>query len=407
MWGCVMNWRASLFPFSILPLVATSSALADIGDPVPGLTPAESTRFAAGKAAFGQIESVADGLGPVFNEASCATCHTSPGGAVGGNTTRVETRFGKIDNQVFSPLIELGGSLIQDHGIGRGDATASLPDRKQCAEPFAFVGEVVPGEASVVAGRRTTPLFGIGFVDAVPEATFLALAASEAQNTPSTAGLVSRVLNPDTKVTNAVGRFGWKAQNATVHVFAGDAYLNEMGITNPSFPDENCPQGDCGENVCNPEPGLEDNGTDVTAFTDFMVMLDAPPRGSLPPNDKEGEIVFSHLGCADCHTPTLQTGAYPIEALANQAFHPYSDYLLHDMGALGDGITQNLATGSLMRTTPLWGLRFQTRLLHDGRATTVTAAIKAHDGQAAAARAAFDALNTTQQGKLLAFLASL
>ena len=407
MWGCVMNWRASLFPFSILPLIATSSALADIGDPVPGLTPTESSRFTAGKASFVEIESVADGLGPVFNEASCATCHTSSGGAVGGNTTRVETRFGTIVNNVFSPLTELGGSLIQDHGIGRGDATAGLPALPECAPPFSFVGEVVPSAATIVAGRRTTPLFGLGFVDAVPEATFVALAASEAQNTPTTAGVVSRVPNADTGATNAVGRFGWKAQNATLHVFAGDAYLNEMGITNPSFPNENCPQGNCDENVCNPEPGLEDNGADVAAFTDFMSMLDAPPRGPLPPDDKEGEVVFSHLGCADCHTPTIQSGPSPIEALSNRAFHPYSDYLLHDMGALGDGITQNLATGRLMRTTPLWGLRFQTRLLHDGRATTVTAAIDAHAGQGATARAAFDALNTTQQGKLLAFLASL
>jgi CxxC motif-containing protein (DUF1111 family) len=260
----------------------------------------------------------------------------------------------------------------------------------------------------VNAPRRTTPLFGLGLVDATPDSTFVALAASELANTPATAGIVSRVPNPDTKATNVVGRFGWKAQNPTLHVFAGDAYVNEMGVTNPSFPQENCPNApndSCAE--CDPKPGLDDDGGDVTAFADFMTFLAPPPPGTLAPSDKEGEKQFSKIGCADCHAPTLTTGPNPSAALDRQTYHPYSDFLLHDMGALGDGITQNNATGTLMRTAPLWGVRAQTSLLHDGRATTVRDAILAHDGQAAAARNNYAALNAEQQRKLVAFVNSL
>lgn len=383
------------------------AARADFGDPLPGLNGDEAARFAAGREAFAELETVSDGLGPVFNEASCATCHTGPGAAVGGNTTRAETRFGRVSGGVFDPLAELGGSLLQDHGIGRGDGTAGLPDRPQCRAPFSFAGESVPAAATVTALRRTIPLFGLGLVDATPDLTFRQLADAERAANPDTAGVVSLVDDPDTGARGVVGRFGWKAQNATLHEFSGDAYLNEMGITNPSFPDENCPNGDCGALVCNPAPQLNDDGGDVQAFADFMSLLAPPPRGPVGPQERQGEQIFTQLGCADCHTPTLTSGPSAVAALANQTYHPYSDFLLHDMGALGDGITQNAATGALMRTAPLWGVRAQTTLLHDGRATTLTDAILAHGGQAAAARERFAALNPAQKRKLLAFLNSL
>jgi CxxC motif-containing protein (DUF1111 family) len=283
-----------------------------------------------------------------------------------------------------------------------------LPNTPQCAAPFSFVAEAVPAQATITARRRTTPLFGLGLVDAVPDATFIALASKEAANSPTTAGIVSMVPDPDHPGAEHVGKLGWKAQNATLHAFAGDAYLNEMGVTSPAFPNENCPQGDCSRLACNPVPGVNDPaGVDVTLFTDFMTFLAPPPRGTLAPSDKEGENAFGRVGCTDCHTATLRTGASPVAALANQEFHPYSDFLLHDMGSLGDRIQQNHATGTLMRTAPLWGVRVQSTLLHDGRATTLTDAILAHDGQGAASRAKFVALNQTQKNKLLAFLGSL
>lgn len=389
----------------LLIVASASQVWADFGDPLPGLSAADLGRFQAGKATFAEVEEVADGLGPVFNESSCATCHT----ALGGNTTRLETRFGTTTLGMFDPLVNLGGSLRQDRGIGRGDTSSGLPNIPACAVPFSFVAEVVPPQASIVALRRTIPLFGLGLVDALQDATLITLAANQANNTPATAGTVSLVPDPDQpSAPERVGKFGWKAQNPTLHAFAGDAYVNEMGITNPAFPNENCPQGDCSILVCNPEPAVNDpTGADVTAFTDFMTLLAPPPRGNLPPQDKEGEQALSRIGCADCHTPTLTSGPNPVAALANQTFHPYSDFLLHDMGNLGDGIQQNHATGTLMRTAPLWGVRIQATLMHDGRATTLTDAILAHAGQGATASANFVGLNQTQKGRLLAFLGSL
>jgi CxxC motif-containing protein (DUF1111 family) len=377
-------------------VIATSAtvARADFGDPLANLTAAEQQAFLAGKAQFEHVETVADGLGPVFNEDACVVCHAGPtgGNAFQGHAApRFETRFDT--------------TLLHDQGIGFvGAFVPPLPD--QCLPPFEFAGETVPPNANPVALRRSNPLFGLGLVDATPDATFLQLAATQAAQSPATAGVAALVVDADTGRT-VVGKLGWKAQNATLHEFAGDAYLNEMGVTNPSFRHESCPDGDCALLVCNPDPTLNDDGTDVQRFTDFMAVLAPPPRGALAPSDKEGEVRFGKIGCADCHTPTLTSGPSPIAALAHQTFHPFSDFLLHDMGSLGDGIAQGAATGAQMRTAPLWGVRKQTALLHDGRASSLTQAIQFHDGQAATARNNFFALNAKQRAKVLAFLDSL
>src|SRR5262249_33573932 len=162
---------------------------------------------------------------------------------------------------------------------------------------------------------------------------------------------------------------------------SGDAYVNEMGVTTPLFPNENCPQGNCALLIANPGPShppLNTNDADNSSlqeFTDFMSFLAPPPRApgtsslSILSSVTSGEQVFNLIGCADCHQPTMKSGPSPVAALNQVTFHPYSDFLLHDMGSLGDGITQGTATGRLMRTAPLWGVRVLTTLLHDGRAT--------------------------------------
>ncbi len=395
--------RSSLVASAVLlgllvssPAAQQSTSAGGFGSPLNNLTPDQLAGFGAGQVAFQKIETVSDGLGPVFNEASCATCHTSTvngNAAVGGSNGRLETRFGTISNGAFDPMTYAGGSLIQDHGIG-------------LSKGVNFVGETVPAAATIVARRRTTPLFGLGLVDAVPDSTFKTLAWIEKIYTPGSAGTVSTVTNLSTGAP-AVGKFGWKAQNPTLFQFSGDAYLNEMGVTNPEFPNENCPQGNCGLLAANPEPGLNDDGTDVRNFTTFMSFLAPPPRGPVTLQTQAGEVVFNLIGCANCHTGTLTTGPNAIAALNRVRFHPYSDFLLHDMGSLGDGITQGVATGKLMRTAPLWGLRAQTQLLHDGRAATPQEAILAHDGQGAAARNRYIALPPSAKAALLAFLNSL
>jgi len=204
-----------------------------------------------------------------------------------------------------------------------------------------------------------------------------------------------------------VGRFGWKAQVPTLFQFSGDAYLNEMGITNPEFPAENCPQGDCATLSYNPAPDLNDDGAGVAAFNDFMTLLAPPARGPVSRQVITGSIVFARVGCGGCHTPALATGPHPVAALSRRVFRPYSDFLLHDMGSLGDGIVQGEATGRQMRTAPLWGIRTRGALLHDGRAVTIRDAIAAHAGQGRFARDRFLGLSVTARAALLAFVRSL
>ena len=374
---------------------ATANNPTFFGDPLSTLTTSQLNQFDAGKDEFSQEENVADGLGPVFNGRSCAECHNSP--AAGGDSDITETRFGTITNHQFDPLSQFGGSLIQSQGIG-GEPGATCDVH----------GEVVPTEATINIKRKTTPLFGLGLVDNVPDRAFIAIAQLQKRLTPGTAGRPNLVTNLATGRL-AVGKFGWKSQNPTLFQFSGDAYINEMGITNPMFPNENCPQGNCALlPTCDPVPAdPEDNGSGVQAFTDFMTFLAPPQRGPVNRQTLAGEIVFFKIGCANCHLPILATGPSPVAALDRVIFHPFSDFLIHDMGTLGDGIEQGLATSREMRTAPLWGLRVRTTLLHDGSATTISDAILAHDGQGSQARNHFTALSANEVANLLAFLKSL
>ena len=362
------------------------------GQPLAGLGADERERFDEGLDEFSEVETAEAGLGPIFNDVSCATCHLTP--AVGGGSEILETRFGRLgDDGSFDAMPQFGGGLLQKNGIG-------------VAGNCDYLAELVPGEATIVADRRTTPLFGLGLVDATPDSTFWAVAHEEKSHPDGIAGLVSVVTDLSTG-QDAVGKFGWKGQVPTLFQFSGDAYLNEMGVTSPQFPDENCPGGDCDSLSCNPMPGLNDEGDGVEAFMDFMTFLAPPPRGQVTSSALAGELVFRGLGCAGCHRPTLRTGPNAVAALNKVYYQPYSDFLLHDMGALGDGVTQNQATGTLMRTAPLWGLRKITRYLHDGRAQTYAEAILAHDGQGKKARDRFAALPGWKKSLLYAFLGSL
>ena len=384
-----------LRPDSILPAFGATAAVTALGEPFANLTADELARFAAGKEEFEAEEGVDEGLGPVFNEAACVTCHSLP---VGGTTGRVETRFGRTRaDGSFDPMSDFGGSLIQDQGLGDVGGPPAT---------HTFVGEAPPAEATITAQRITTQLFGLGLVDAVPDVELIRLAQFQATYTAATAGTPNMVTEISSGRTR-VGRFGWKAQVPTLHQFSGDAYLNEMGITNPEFPAESCPQGDCAALAFNPMPALNDDGGGVDKFTDFMTLLAPPPRGPRTLQVIKGSGVFSIIGCANCHTPVLVTGPSPVAALSGKVFQPFSDFLLHDMGSLGDGIVQGGSTPRQMRTAPLWGVSTRPALLHDGRAATIDAAILAHDGQGRRARNRFVGLGPRARESLLAFLNSL
>jgi CxxC motif-containing protein (DUF1111 family) len=361
------------------PAVITTN----FGDPLPT---ANRALFNAGREEFGTPEGIEDGLGPVFNGRSCGECHGVP--VLGGGSERTVTRIGTLTNGQYDPLTQFGGSLLQANGIG---------PREGSTHPFR--GEQVPRQATIVVRRRSTPIFGLGLVDATSDITFINLAASQAARDAATAGRVALVDNIVAGM-RTVGKFGWKAQVPTLHQFSGDAYLNEMGITSPDFPNENCPSGNCSELQFNPRPGLNDGGEDVIALANFMSMLAPPPRGPITADVTAGEAVFNRIGCNSCHVASLQTQS-------GVTYNPYSDFLLHDMGNLGDGIVQGAASAREFRTAPLWGLRVMTTFLHDGRARTIEAAITAHDGQGSGSRNRFNALDAADRNRLLSFLRSL
>lgn len=371
---------------------STPTVAQPAGASFAGLTASQSSSFNAGRGQFVRAWDNRDGLGPVFNERACSDCHNAP--ALGGGSARLVTRFATRTGGVFDPLTSLGGSLLQDHAIG-GNGPGQ----------HTFVPEQVPAQATIVVRRRTTPLFGLGLVDATPDSVFVALAALQAARGDGVAGRVNMTDNIRAG-TKTVGRFGWKAQVPTLFQFSGDALLNELGITTPDFPSENCPQGNCAELTFNPAPGINDVNNTLT-ITNYMTLLAAPNRGPSTADSIAGEQIFESIGCSECHVSTLTSGSSSIALLDHQTYHPYSDFLLHDMGTLGDGLEMASSTGAEMRTEPLWGLRFVTRYLHDGRATTLDDAITAHDGQARAARDRYTALAATGKAQLIAFLRSL
>lgn len=418
----------------VIAFSATQQDLTAVaGDPLPGITAAD---FAAAKTAFATVEGLDDGLGPIFNETACGNCHTQ--GATGGAGVQIERRFGRFDNGIFNSLAGNGGSLRQLFTVGAFTGSSG----QSCNAPL----EVEPSTATVHnVGRLTTPLFGAGLIEAIPDSVIVANASAQPL---SVRGIVSNVKtllpNPadPLQVLNGtrVGRFGWKAGIASLAQFSADAYLNEMGITTqhciggvsvmtfgveskpngiaqPAGCDDRGPGGpgvpvgvDDGVGSC--AGGLSEIQDDVALFAQFMTFLAPAPRLPIDPFvNLIGGTAFSNVGCANCHllkdyvTPANPGNGVP----GNFTFRPRSDFLLHDMGTLGDQIGNDgdsVATTRLMRTAPLWGLHHRTKFLHDGRATTVTDAIHAHGGQALASVAAFDALSASDKSAMLAAMLS-
>ena len=364
---------------------------ARFGEPLAGLTKAQTDAFTTGLDEFTNEEKPETGLGPIFNKTSCVACHSAP--APGGSGVQTVTRFGQTGGGHFDPLADLGGSLLQ--------ALAIDPDAQ----------EIVPPEANVTALRQSTPLFGLGLIEAIPDATIERLAARPAHN-----GIAGRAAHITDVVSGAerVGRFGWKGQQATLLAFAGDAYRNEMGITNRFFPTENAPNGDAAklakwDKVADPEDQVDPatGRGDIDVVADFTRLLGAPPQKPATSAAMAGAGVFRQIGCDGCHQPVLVTGRSDIPALNLKPVPLFSDLLLHDMGALGDGIAQADAGPRDFRTAPLWGLRASAPYLHDGRAPSIDAAIRAHEGEAANPRDRYLRLREPQRRQLLEFLNSI
>jgi CxxC motif-containing protein (DUF1111 family) len=408
--------------------------------------------FATGQLNFKEIDAL-PAVGPVMNGVSCAGCHSQP--AIGGgglfineirvrnNTQPGPLHIFAVDNFLRSGPQTQGSTTIFPKGIEAEPLGCQIttpgcqmsPCQLEEAQKTTFqpglptcdtTSAAFHSGGNCAAGRASLATFGDGLVEAVSDQTLQQIALSEPSQIRGTVKMVTDFNN-----AQHVGRFGWKDDHAFLRAFSGDAYLNEMGVTNP---DNQSEVSECALNKTQYGLQLEtslanepedtagtDGRADIDRFTDFMRALAPPP--TLPPSLSSfaGAILFAAIGCAGCHTPTLttapnpasflppSTGGVPISstlnnALANQTFHPYSDFLLHDMGALGDGITSAAAGPTFMRTSPLWGLRAKSVFLHDGRAGDIPTAISLHDGQGKAAADKFGALTTQQQDNLVYFL---
>lgn len=382
-------------------------------------------------AKFEEVENIPDGLGPIYNAQSCRECHQNP--ASGGMTQVTELRVGHLDKSgnFESPSVPIA------HGKVVITGRTLINDRAICpngAFPNEEIQERVPDTETIRTFRTSLNLFGDGFVEVVPDDTLKDLAARQCRESHGKiCGRAISVPILEAPGKYAVGRFGWKDQQASLLSFAGDAYLNEMGITNRLQPTEFSTLCDT---VKDPEdtPGA-DGLADIDHFARFVRATKAPPRDvelAGTEDAKKGSALFNSIGCATCHVRTLATaptgttingGTFVVPAaLGGKVFHPFSDFLLHNVGT-GDGIVSAVVehygayyrsmqstynpTANRLRTPPLWGVRVRSRVMHDGKSLTFTDAIERHRVEAAASRKKFLALTATQKKQLLTFLKSL
>jgi CxxC motif-containing protein (DUF1111 family) len=391
----------------------------------------------ADQAKFDEVEQISDGLGPLYNAQSCRECHQNP--TSGGSSQISELRVGHRgpDGKFHNPEIPIarGAEIIKGRTL--------VNDRAICpnaAFPSTEIQERVPDSEKIRTFRVSLNVLGDGFVEAVPDRTFVDLAKDQCRkNRNKICGQVLYVPILEAPGQTGVGRFGWKDQHASLLSFSGDAYLNEMGITNRLQPDEVT-------NLCNTAsepndtPG-PDGLADIDRFARFMRASETPGRDSQiaqTPKARLGAELFDRVGCDICHIQTFTTapagtkingGTFTIpSALGEKQFHPYGDFLLHNVGT-GDGIVvamtehygknmyqitwRNLSipefnnTANKIRTAPLWGVRLHSRLMHDGASVTLLDAIFRHGGEAAHVTEKFEKLKPDQKDALLEFLRSL
>ena len=419
-------------------LIPQGDELKECAEPVPGT-------FLHDKAIFEEVDEVGDGLGPVYNAQSCRECHQNP--VTGAISQITELRAGHTVNGVFGDAP--GGSLINNRGI----PTPNYSDDHKSAKvqervPPLFTagiiggGPAISGEEGTRTFRTSLNTLGDGFVEAIADGTLISIAAQQkGQTNQEVHGLVINVPVLEAGGRKRVGRFGWKNQHASLLSFSGDAYLNEIGITNFLVRDENTSLGrfvgfGSGFDVvpddtpCEDDPAVlcgEDAEQDVEVFAEFMRATQAPPQDRdiqkmFATDIAAGAALFESMNgqysCSVCHVPSITTGnrCQPInggefnipEALARKTIHPFGDFLLHDIGT-GDGIVQNGGpiTRNMVRTAPLWGVRTRTNLMHDGLTFTFNEAILRHAGEATQVRARYQLLTPTQKKQLIMYLESL
>ncbi|HET9837069.1 MAG TPA: di-heme oxidoredictase family protein [Candidatus Angelobacter sp.] len=370
----------------------------------------DNTTFAGDEGVFMEEEDIGVGLGPVYNARACVDCHATPN--VGGTSQITELRVGHTDSSgnFVNPTITIndGANSIPNRSL--------VNDRAICPQ----AQERVPGTETIAALRATTNVLGDGYVEAIDSNTLLAIANNQpGQSGGQIAGQFIQV--PVSEANGALrgGRFGWKNQQASLLSFAADAYVNEQGVTSRLQPTDTT-------TVCKTTTDPEDKPgpdglADIDHFARFMRATQVPPRDTALAATSDavtGANLFNAIGCNICHVTSITTapagtvingGAFTVPAaLGSKVIHPYSDFLLHDVGT-GDGIVQNggQATANKMRTSPLWGLRTKSRLMHDLLSLTRNNAILSHGGEATFVINNYRSLSTTQKNQLITFLQSL
>jgi len=411
---------------------------AGAGSPVAGLTQGQTTFFNAGLAEFMQADSVTGtvpntgrGLGPTFNAESCAQCHAQP--VAGGSSPAVNPQVGAANDQGATNevpfFITINGPVREarfpytsdlkkaDGGVhdlftitGRGDATGCTiqqPDFNTAANQHNLIF------------RIPTPTFGDGLIESIPDSVIT--------DNRNSATILKRVLGIVGRVNTSgndgtITRFGWKAQNKSIEIFAGEAYNVEVGVSNELFPNERNETRGC---RFNPTPedttNFDQDGTelasDLVRFTAFMRFLDQPKPAHTNSSVERGRLFFEAVGCSLCHTPAMTTGASAVSGLNHVKANLFSDLLIHHMGPrLADNVSQGAAAGDEFRTAPLWGLGQRIFFMHDGRTSDLVTAIHEHEshsnGQYPASEAnavveGYKHLHVQEQQDLLNFLRSL
>ena len=386
---------------------------------------------------FEGVEQLSDGLGPLYNAQSCAACHQNPVSGAASQVTELRVGHQGPDGRFRTPDIPIahgaevvtGRSLVNDRAICPNGA---FPDKE--------IQERVPETETIRTFRLSLNLLGDGFVEAVADQTLIDLSKQQCKSSHGKiCGQILYVPIVEAPGQMGVGRFGWKDQHASLLSFAGDAYLNEMGITNRLQPNEVT-------NLCNTvsEPNDTtgpDGLSDIDHFARFIRATKAPARDAALSSNavaNKGLGLFEKIGCAACHVETLTTatagtkingGTFTIPAaLGSITLHPYGDFLMHNVGT-GDGILQATrehyghqvfqqmsgylakqdfeSSRNKIRTAPLWGVRLRPRLMHDGASLTLLDAITRHSGEAGHVIKQFEKLKRPEQNTIIEFLKSL
>ncbi len=439
-------------------LSIADASVAAYSIPTPTLDAAQREAFALGhkmfsnRWAFFWFENAEFGRGPTSNAQACTSCHTNNGRGLLTGTPRGEDGSAR-DHHITVPfesapnlVVRLsvkgtdahGGPLphpdygdqLQNFGVERvlpaegnfkiawSEHTVTLADGEEISlrSPTLTLFDLPYGQlgADAMAGMRLAPpLIGLGLLEAIPEDTIVQLAAREP--VAGIRGRVNRVWD-ESQRTTVLGRFGLKANHGSLREQVAAAFINDIGLSNPVYPAQNCPPVQHGCEKLMPAGRPEITPKRLAATELYLRVLSVPMRRDIDdPQVRRGEQVFAQVHCAVCHVPTMETGAYPaLPQLAGQIIHPYTDLLLHDMGeGLADGRPDYLASGSEWRTPPLWGIGLSHKVngagafLHDGRARNFVEAILWHGGEAQASREAFRQLAREERQALIAFLESL